>query len=925
VGDLTGFYRLPKNPTAELPVLSIGQTCLFKVASKTSKRAINLKLAQSDESIFYSLKTRNQFDTYLPGAQLNGCLIEKVNKNGVQVSLPNQLFAYVHSNHIPVAKRSKKLAETFTVGEKLTGTIIFINPYSKVIYLSMLSHLVNSTKRSKIASLFANNNESECLRLGQIVENAQVSMHTFKGVYVRFKGPDTKQVFGFIPKRHLVDENKEGEDNDDDDDDEDEKGNKLKKKAKDTKNMDQEDIEKLFPLNANLGARIFDFNLIEDMILLSSRPQVLNAAYMTYDELSVGQVIKCKVKNVNATNGGVSVEISEFLGGFIPKIHTSDIPLSEMLVSKKLKIGSEIKCRIVQLIPSEKRCILTAKKTLIKSKLDLISFYDQLHTGLETYGVVVAIKDFGLLLSFLGDMKGILPRQEISKSISKEQDLTQLYYMGQLIKCTVKQFNKEKRTLKLSLVMDSENQNNEKVQKPKENASNGEQFEISYEAGEMVETATILQVNEENQYFRVKLPRGNKNGIIYKNHLSDLAHVNEFLFEFYKRQMKLENLMIIHDSQANESVNLNKLNEKKAKASCYYLTLKSTLIDYYTQNEMLKSFADLETSKWYHGWIRNVINSGVLIEIPVNCVGFCSNLKINYIDELKSSNLNNLSVGQSILVKVNKLFENGGNVDKKRFLTSIKTNFDLSQRSASDQAFMIEVFESFLTNLERVYNLFDAPSTANSNGLNKNLNQSILEKISTSQNNLKPGSVVKAVVKSFNKHSGQIECLFIDDLNDADMNSNLNLTGYAFATMPESSDGAHDGANQYRQGAKLDALILAFDSLTKTFCLSVDKKTIKTYKKNFDEGFKQQVVCKQDQSIKAEILFVGQWFCIVGLKAHGLGRLAFMPLFRNDFTQLNRYMSTCEYLTKSSSAHTKLDLIGMLFYIYFSNPKILIS
>jgi ribosomal protein S1 len=910
VGDLTGFYRLPKNSTGEqLPPLSIGQTCLFKVANKTSKRAINLKLAQSDESIFYSLKTRNQFDTYLPGAQLNGCLIEKVSKNGVQVSLPNQLFAYVHSNHIPIAKRSKKLSDSFTIGEKLTGTIIFINPYSRVIYLSMLSHLVNSTKRSKIAQLFAYNNSSECLRLGQLVEDAQVSVHTFKGIYVRFNGPDSKQVFGFIPKRHLVDANKDGEDNEDEDD-EDEKGNKLKKGTKDTKNMDLEDIERLYPLNTTLKARIFDFNLIEDMILLSCRPQVLNAAFMTYDELSVGQIIKCKVKNINTTNGGVSVEISEFLGGFIPKIHTSDIPLSEALINKKLKVGGEIKCRILQLVPSEKRCILTAKKTLIKSKLDLISSYDQLHTGLQTYGVVVAIKDYGLLLSFLGDMRGILPRHEISKSITKEQDLNELYYMGQLLKCTVKQFNKEKRTLKLSLLMDADENQSEKTQN---STGNGNEIELTYEAGEMVESATILQVNEENQYFRVKLPRGNKHGIIYKNHLSDLAHVNEFLFEFYKRQMKLENLMVIHDSQTNEGTNLNKLNEKKAKASCYYLTLKSTLIGYYSQNEMLKSFTDLETSKWYHGWIRNVINNGVLIEIPVNCVGFCSNLKINYINELKSSNLNNLSVGQSILVKVNKLFENGGGSDdKKRFLTSIKTTFDLSQKNATDQTFMVDMFESFQTNLERVYNLFDAQPSTNSNGINQNLNQSLLEKISKSQSNFRPGSVVKAVVKSFNKHSGQIECLFIDDLNEADMNSNLNLTGYAFATTPES-DGVHNGTSQYRQGAKLDALVLAFDSLTKTFCLSVDKKIIKTYKKNFDETFRKQIVCKQDQSIKAEVLFVGQWFCIVGLKAHGLGRLAFMPLFKNDFTQINRYMSTCEYLNKSNAAQTKLDLIGLFF------------
>ena len=155
--------------------------------SKTSKRVINLKLCSSEESIFYNLKTRNQFDTYLPGSHLANCTIEKVSKNGLQLSLPNDLFAYVHSNHIPINKRSKKLSEIFTSGEKLTGTIIFINPYSKIIYLSVLPHLIDSRKHSKISGMFASHNE-DCLRLGQIVENAQVSMHTFKGIYVRFDG-----------------------------------------------------------------------------------------------------------------------------------------------------------------------------------------------------------------------------------------------------------------------------------------------------------------------------------------------------------------------------------------------------------------------------------------------------------------------------------------------------------------------------------------------------------------------------------------------------------------------------------------------------------------------------------------------------------------------------------------------------------------
>jgi ribosomal protein S1 len=880
IGDLTGFFKTDKNSTPTVR-LSLGQTCLFKIQTKTSKRALNLKLCTQSESLFYDLKTRNQFDTYLPGAHLNQCTVEKISKNGLQLALPNQLFAFVHVNHIPSGKRAQKLNQTYNIGDKLNGTIIFINPYSKIIYLSLLSHLNDSTKPSKLSQLLSNSG-SEGLRLGQVVEDAQVSMHTFKGIYIKFKtnsdeADSSKQVVGFIPKRHLKDSTDQSDDEEEDENDGEvsDKGEKLKKIKRDAKNMELEDIEKLYPLNSKLRARIYDFNLIEDMILLSCRESVLKAEYMSYDELQVGQIVKCKVKGINTKNGGVSVDLGgEFLHGFIPKIHTSDIPLSETLLPKKMKLQSEIKCKIVQLNTAEKRCILTAKKTLIKSKLKLIDSFDDgsIEHGMETYGVVIAIKEFGLLLGFMNDIKGLLPRQEISKSLSKDQNLNELYYLGQLLKCRVKYFNNEKQALKLSLLMDDQ-ENGEKKQNDYVN-----KFE-TYESGDLVESVTILQVNEENQYFKVKLPNGNKMGILYKNHLSDLYSINDFLFEYYKRQMKItQNLMIIHDSSQNKD---NNNNNKKAGAN-YYLTMKKTLIDFYSSNGkslLPKTLFDLSMNKWYPGWIRNVINNGVLVEMPSNLAGYCSKIKINYIEQDL-----NLDVGQSILFKINKLFEND---PKKRFLTSLKTRFDLNPKNLDDQKFMLAYFESYLTSLRLVYDLFDRnKENKPSNKLNTSFTEGLLDKVRA--NELKVGSVVQCVVKSFNRASGQIECLImknLDDLNQIDLNADLNLTGIAYA----NPDEIHDSA--YRQGTKLDAFLLAYDPLTQTFCLSIDKKAQKVYRKNFDDSFQKQTVCKQDQSIKGEILFVGQWFAIVGLKAHALGRLALMPLFKNDFTQLNRYMA----------------------------------
>ena len=223
---------------------------------------------------------------------------------------------------------------------------------------------------------------------------------------------------------------------------------------------------------------------------------------MNYDELSIGQVVTCTVRSINAKNGGVSVRLSEFVTGFIPKTHTGDIPLSENLLPRKLKPGSEIKCKIIQLNADEKRCVLTAKNTLVKSKLPLIASFDQLRLGMETYGVVVSIQSYGMLLGFLNDLKGLLPRQEISASVQKDdgQDLKNLYYVGQLIKCNVIDFDKEKQTIKLSLIREANGQqtvvtNGKNKEKNGDMVKSEKKFEVEYEVGDLVEAASIVQVD----------------------------------------------------------------------------------------------------------------------------------------------------------------------------------------------------------------------------------------------------------------------------------------------------------------------------------------------------------------------------------------------------------------------------------------------
>lgn len=286
VANLTGFCTTPDR---DLP---LGQCALFKVSSKSNKRTIGLTHCDSTkESCFHTIEKRHLFDTYLPGAQLQ-CSVERKAKNGYQLTISNQLIAYVHANHLPIAKReaflgaSKKNVENphaLSNGDKVKATLVFVNPYSKIVYVSLLPHLVDSTKLPKTSRLFSHGEED--LKLGQVIDNAQVAMHTHKGLFIKFKGANKKIVTGFIPKKHLFERMADQEEEEQDDDED------AKKNAKkDAKNMNTEELEALFPLKSNIHARIYDFSLIEDMILLSHRKSVIKTRYLFYNDLKIGQV-----------------------------------------------------------------------------------------------------------------------------------------------------------------------------------------------------------------------------------------------------------------------------------------------------------------------------------------------------------------------------------------------------------------------------------------------------------------------------------------------------------------------------------------------------------------------------------------------------------------------------------------------------------
>ena len=59
--------------------------------------------------------------------------------------------------------------------------------------------------------------------------------------------------------------------------------------------------------------------------------------------------------------------------------------------------------------PEKKRLTLTHKKTLVNSELPIVTSYSKLERGMEVHGYIDSIRDFGLIIKFYNNVKGLAP------------------------------------------------------------------------------------------------------------------------------------------------------------------------------------------------------------------------------------------------------------------------------------------------------------------------------------------------------------------------------------------------------------------------------------------------------------------------------------------------------------------------------------
>ncbi|XP_071359529.1 protein RRP5 homolog isoform X2 [Trachinotus anak] len=517
----------------------------------------------------------------LPGLLVKST-IKKVTKHGLILDFLSSFSGQVDFLHM-----EPEHASNYTEGTEVQARVLYVEPSTRLVGLSLRSFLVQPVKTVEPTPAGGD-------RIGEVVKCCKMTtVHHMSGAMLELPG----ETLAFVHRNHLKESNE--------------------------------------PANENRAlampehtCRILDFSPMDQIHFASLRRSVIDRPFYRYHDLQAGQVVEGKVSVL--LNHGMVVHLSDHIKGLVPRTHLSDIVLKNP--EKKYTEGMKVKCRVLSVDPENKKLYLTRKKALVESSLPLFISFTDARPGCVSHGYIVCIKNFGCIIRFYNNVKGLVPLSELSSEpiVSPEE----VFYVGQVLKAKVLQCDPEKAKMVLSFKAAVEGET-EEAAKPQFDWEVGKRLEAKV----LKKLVTGLEVAILPDEIRAILPT---------MHLSDHMSNCPLLWESLQEGDNISNLMCF---------NKNKLN--------ITLTKKPTVRWSLEEGVVAKDFSEITVGMQLIGWVKNIMSYGVFVEFPCGLVGLAP--KSAMTDKFISDTTAAFQLGQTVIAKVTNLDE-----EKRRFLITLK-------------------------------------------------------------------------------------------------------------------------------------------------------------------------------------------------------------------------------------------------------------
>eukprot|EP00002_Diphylleia_rotans_P029609 TRINITY_DN6038_c0_g1_i1.p1 TRINITY_DN6038_c0_g1~~TRINITY_DN6038_c0_g1_i1.p1 ORF type:complete len:1954 (+),score=468.69 TRINITY_DN6038_c0_g1_i1:60-5921(+) len=381
--------------------LHLGQVLCFGVLScHKTRKVVSLTL---DEKYIEDIRTIVTKDTSLeqlkPGVLVDATFKEAT-KSGALMSLGGVFDASVYAYHHP-EPLSKDYGSYFNAQKTVSARILFVDPVSKALGLTMNPDLLNF-KAPQV--------DNWGLAQHAVVDNAElVKQDKFKGWYINLGNGK----LGFAPSKYTPDE----------------------KEAKTLKIV----------AGHKCKCRIMSYSRVDNMAIVNLKTAIVECEVLGYQDLQVGQVVQGKISSVGDTS--LEVKLSETVKAICPMMHVSDGAVRNLA---NFAVGQSYTFKVLSLNVEKSKCVVTRKPTLVKSTQPIISDFSEAVAGTVSLGVITSVQDHGCFVSFFGQVSGFVPKSNLAVS----GDIKDSFFEGQVVKALVVQKNDKKKRITLSLNLD---------------------------------------------------------------------------------------------------------------------------------------------------------------------------------------------------------------------------------------------------------------------------------------------------------------------------------------------------------------------------------------------------------------------------------------------------------------------------------------
>nr|XP_033796509.1 protein RRP5 homolog isoform X2 [Geotrypetes seraphini] len=401
--------------------------------------------------------------------------------------------------------------------------------------------------------------------------------------------------------------------------------------------------------------RIVDFSPMDEIILLSLRTYVIEAPFLRHRDILPGQLIQGKVTALKAF--GMLVSVSDHLAGLVPRLHLADIMLKQP--EKKYRIGIQIKCRVLTVFPELKKLILTRKKTLVDSKLPIIASYQDVEIGMIAHGFIACIKDFGCIVQFYNEVRGLVPKYELSTEPVPFPE--KVFYEGQVMKVRVLNCDPGQERMLLSFKLKEEVEpegGGEEAQ-----SRQGKKRISKYKTG-MIADVKVLEKNEDGLTVTV-LPDENR-AFLPMMHLSDHITNCKLLWQCLQKGDMISRVMCLSDVKG-----------------LITMCRKPSVISAVEEGLVVKNFSEVHLGMILNGFVKNIMSYGVFVEFPYGLFGLAPKSAMS--DKFVTDPSEHFVVGQSVVAKVTNIDE-----EKKRMLLSLTMSECASEDRCTESFSLLE-------------------------------------------------------------------------------------------------------------------------------------------------------------------------------------------------------------------------------------------